>query len=606
MQKQSFWSPLALAGLTLWLAAAGSGESLWVDELHSSWAISDGFAEVAPRARAGNQSPLYLWLLWGVNRVFSWTPGPAEYRLRALSAVAWAACTWCLARRLAGWTQSRESSAGESDPAGGKAARQTCERWMWGLLTSAIPVSWILLDRIQLFYATEARVYALVQWLSLLNWLLVARIVGLQSNSPQGQFAGNWTSGWRSAVSWCGISVLLIYLHSTAALVVGWQWLCVAVACLMHGWRSSAGRPLTSSPSPRKRGEVSDGEFASLPAWRSVASRLTLRGRACAGWLVCAVGVGLAAVPAGLMSRDVWERRDQWQSFAGNAGWENSLSLFPVLALAIPIGIGRLVDWLGRRRRGADVIAEVKLALRGRASDRRERTQGMSESCLWLLAAAGPWLSVWLATAAGVAPLMHRRFVIASALPLVFLATRQWLKIRQPWLRLSAGVAVVGWLLVSQGSVAVWRQGDLLGWQRIEDWRGAVRFLNGTLEPGDQLWCASGLIEGEGLDVPLADAVNHYLSFPLRGLYQPRTVDGGMVEPQALVNDSRRWLQQWQLAESADVHRRRLWIVARSRPARLTQRLEAIVARSQGRLSIVRPASSFGSIAVAAMDLRAE
>ena len=39
-------------------------ESLWLDELHSAWAVWDGLGEVATRAELGNQTPFYFFGLW--------------------------------------------------------------------------------------------------------------------------------------------------------------------------------------------------------------------------------------------------------------------------------------------------------------------------------------------------------------------------------------------------------------------------------------------------------------------------------------------------------------------------------------------------------------
>lgn len=58
-------------------------ESLWLDELHSAWAVWGDFAEVRQRAAMGNQAPTFYWLLWGWRQAF----GDAEPALRSLSVI---------------------------------------------------------------------------------------------------------------------------------------------------------------------------------------------------------------------------------------------------------------------------------------------------------------------------------------------------------------------------------------------------------------------------------------------------------------------------------------------------------------------------------------
>jgi hypothetical protein len=94
-----------LVGLSFGLAALGLGllgadESLWVDELHTSWVISDNPDQVAARAAAGNQSPWYFILVLSFEQLAStvgnFLPGGAftpEWKLRLPSIVAWSLTT---------------------------------------------------------------------------------------------------------------------------------------------------------------------------------------------------------------------------------------------------------------------------------------------------------------------------------------------------------------------------------------------------------------------------------------------------------------------------------------------------------------------------------
>jgi len=42
-------------------------DPLWLDELHTAWSVSGSFVEVASRAMAGNQSPLFFWFEYLTN-----------------------------------------------------------------------------------------------------------------------------------------------------------------------------------------------------------------------------------------------------------------------------------------------------------------------------------------------------------------------------------------------------------------------------------------------------------------------------------------------------------------------------------------------------------
>jgi hypothetical protein len=198
-----------------------------------------------------------------------------------------------------------------------------------------------------------------------------------------------------------------------------------------------------------------------------------------------------------------------------------------------------------------------------------------------LLATAGPWLLAWLLTYWEIAPIFHRRYVIASSVPLVLALISQLALVRLRWLRWLAVVIAGLCLCVEQGTWSVWRRGELIGSQRGEGWREATRWLNGQITAEDELWVASGLIEGQVVDLPLSERENVYLSFPLRGLYAIR--DGRqefLVEPQALVGEPTSWGEQLLLTSlvpqpsmpQPNAARRRVWLVYRGSAAALKRK----------------------------------
>lgn len=74
---------LGLAAFTVAVAWRwpSCGESFWLDELHSAWAVWGDFGQVRQRAAFGNQTPIYFWGLWLWRAVM----GQSEAALRASS-----------------------------------------------------------------------------------------------------------------------------------------------------------------------------------------------------------------------------------------------------------------------------------------------------------------------------------------------------------------------------------------------------------------------------------------------------------------------------------------------------------------------------------------
>jgi hypothetical protein len=184
--------------------------------------------------------------------------------------------------------------------------------------------------------------------------------------------------------------------------------------------------------------------------------------------------------------------------------------------------------------------------------------------------------------------------------------------------------AVLGLVTIAcmQGSVAQWRAGDLVPWQRVEGWRQASRFVNEQFHDGDRLWVSSGLIEAVGQTPPLDPVVDHYLSYPLRSIYRvmhrsAESEDIALVEPHALLNSSAFWFEQLTRgspsnaegpngavekdgAEVADGEQFSMnWVVFRGPPAQMKSVLARLVGQSSGRIAVEVPPRGFGSVSVA-------
>ncbi len=466
------------------MASAGAGETLWLDELHTSWTVAGTWDQIPERAAAGNQSSGYFYLLWPLVS----TLGHSEWVFRLLSLLSLALCAGLIHWRLSSLENGRP------------------------LMAAACVLAFVSVERIQLFYATEARVYGLCQWLGLLAWVLVFQ-------ATRAKPVGNTH---RSLAAWCALSVLATYLHIVALIPLACQaaWLaCRAAKC----------------------------------SRREMASRLA--------WLL---GCLVAVLPACWLAQPVWQRRAQWSSFAGDASIDALVHLFPILPWLIPalsvFAVHEFVFWW---RSGK---LQIEQSVAAESSTLATQTIG------WWWAALAPLGIVWCVTAWDIAPMMHRRYVLGAALPLVMAASLLVLQLKDRRLQVLVLLVTFGWLTASQGTLQRWSQGRFIGWQRGEGWKSAAAWVSQRIGSDDRLWCASGLIEARGLTLPLDKQQEAYLSLPLRSVYAVER--GGppeRVEPNAIFGDSQLWLER--LLEEPD---RRHWLVYRGTAQQLQGRLQRL------------------------------
>lgn len=175
------WSILLLALLlaaSIYWRVSAAQESLWIDELHTAWCAGGQFAEVAPRAGIGNQSPLFFWLEWAIANAFE---GPLnELMLRGPSLAAGGAMLIVVFNIALRWLRSP---------------------WL-GLLAAWI----VALNWDANFYATEARPYALVTLVAALHVVLFAELC----RRPN----------WLLRAAFIAGMGLLFHLHFTSALLL--------------------------------------------------------------------------------------------------------------------------------------------------------------------------------------------------------------------------------------------------------------------------------------------------------------------------------------------------------------------------------------------------
>jgi mannosyltransferase len=157
-----------------------ANESLWLDELHSSWSVSGSLSKVAERAAIGNQSPLYFWIAWFFARL----PIQPEIALRLPSLLAGGAlpcAVYWLTRKL---TPDAASNDGP-----------------------ALLAAWLTaLDPLAIFYSQEARPYALLMLTTVLH--VGALLEVLRS------------AAWRWRAAWIASGALLVYWNYTGGLLL--------------------------------------------------------------------------------------------------------------------------------------------------------------------------------------------------------------------------------------------------------------------------------------------------------------------------------------------------------------------------------------------------
>jgi hypothetical protein len=156
------------------------GESFWLDELHSAWAVEGALSEVVWRAAEGNQTTLYFRGLWVWSRLF----GDGEAAMRASSVLA-----SCLAAGLL--------VAG---------VRHRSGRLIGGMAAGAA----FAIDPHAIFFGCELRPYA---------WLLPCAVVAVWAltcwlRAPAGRDA------WPRAVMVAAICLAAL-LHPTSLGVLG-------------------------------------------------------------------------------------------------------------------------------------------------------------------------------------------------------------------------------------------------------------------------------------------------------------------------------------------------------------------------------------------------
>lgn len=470
---------VAVVGLAFWLRAGQSDESLWLDELHTAWVVADGVQPLVPRAAAGNQSPLYFAGVWAVTRAVGFT----EFGLRLPSILAGTALAAAVCLLVVRGTHC----------------------WSAGLLASAL----VALDRHCVFYAQEARPYALVQLVGLLHVLTFSCLV----QRPRLALRATWIAA----------GAVLFYLHYTAALLFVAQLVYYAL------WRGL--RKLARQDSP--------GAYA----WTQLAVDV-----AC---------LGACLLPALPHLQEIAQRRQDWGAFVPARAWWRIweiADLFPLVEyVGLPLAVLAAV-WLWTKA----------FCRRPPAAAPRPATVKASRWPCFLLVAC--WFAVplgiaWLVTAQGSTPLFFRRYLMVSAVAPMLAAALCCAACPSGLGRGVLIVAVVGLSLDRGGMIAQWQQDGRVLADRNQDWQAAVRYIRARTQPDVPVFVRSGLIEAERWYASPQPLHREYCLLPVLGLYrldQPRNVLFPLpVQPAAFLSaEARRQLaacgQAWCLIQGSD------------------------------------------------------
>jgi hypothetical protein len=191
-----------------------SGESFWLDELHSAWCVSGSFAHVNDRALIGNQQPLYfqaLFLWWRClpQTIVSFYGVEASLRFTSvlLTSLSAAWLTWIVS----------------------KGDNRHC---LVGGVTAGLALG---LERNSLFFGTELRPYAVVM---LLTTAILA--AALRWSSPA-------ETSRRSVIDRMLVHVLVMFaaaIHVTSLTVLGPLFVVMIIHDVWRGGRDVRSRKL--------------------------------------------------------------------------------------------------------------------------------------------------------------------------------------------------------------------------------------------------------------------------------------------------------------------------------------------------------------------------
>lgn len=421
---------VTLVGLLLRIAQVD--ESLWLDELHTAWTISGGLADIPHRAAMGNYSPVYFLLPWATSH----TIGFSEFALRLPSVVPGVLLMPLAYFAVVRWTASR---------------------------SAALLAAWIVaLEANFIFYAQEARPYALIQLLGLVHVIVFWSVL----QAPT----------WRKRVALVSLAALLFYLHYTGLMIV-----VAEIVAYVAVWVLSRNRP-----GYRPLQFVTD--FAL---------------------------VALACLPASGHLLEIAARRENWKAFIEPRPMAELATSYPfpiVLYVFVPAGVAVVVALIRRTLRMVPILGKTDWQLL------------VVLICWYLVPAGVAWFATSADLAplffrrylmvASLAPVMVAGVVCAwGATPRIRIGIAMFV---------AAAIVVADWGGYHVGTVTAYRNHGKFSQRSMEDWRGVVRYVN-SVEDASQhpVFVQSGLIEANGLAAGGDAALSEYCLLPVKTAIYP-------------------------------------------------------------------------------------
>ncbi len=292
--------------------------------------------------------------------------------------------------------------------------------------------------------------------------------------------------------------------------------------------------------------------------------------------LMAVVVTALLLLPGNIL--ETWNERSIWASFASTQYIDDLWELWPwLVGLILPAAWLLLNQMTNSDTPKPDVSFTLLLAV----------ILVVSSFCLWLIA----YLEL--------APLWHRRFLIAG-LPMLAWCFGSMVGSGSGQGRAARNSLNVMIALLLLWTLASWSQNTLPRILRFdvklvtrgEDWRGAVAYLNSHVKLADAVVVDPGLIEQVAWHQDIVSAsLSHekasYLAYALSGPYmlkhQPSVVASNLLP-----------IRHWAISHHDS------WIISRRPAKRLRQSIEKVVDATTSKITV----RSFGRVSVARIETK--
>lgn len=507
-------------------------DSLWLDELHTAWTVQDSASVLIQRAEAGHTSSLYFWLPWSTTSIF----GMNELAIRLPSIVAGLALIVLVGTAVFHWTN--------------------CP------LAAVLAATLVAVDRNCVFYSQEARVYVFVQLAGVLSVMLFVRML----DEPT----------WRNRAVWILSSIVLFYLHFTAALLL----VAEAVAFLVL-WAASRIGSRYQIP----------GQYQ---PWRFAVDSGVV--------IVCCA----AAIP---QLSAIASERESWALFIERPSWVDLLTVQLLLPLEAYLAIPLLILVVCRFCCPGDFSAfSPAHEASSRPASRDLRVTLIVAGC-WLFV---PLLLAWSLSILDILRIYIVRYVIGSVAAAAVLAALCLARCPSRSGRWLIFAGTITWVVYSSGMVQQFRYDRRLLGDRNQGWREAVRYANHDVTETEQpVFVRSGLIEANRLrksadransnfDDQAEPALRDFCLLPVTSMYRLR-VENERLMPLPATTD--QWLTE--ADREAVLHQHGAWFIYAGRETGFTRLLKSVLGElsATGAEFVVVRRQAFGSVHVAQIEM---